>query len=65
MKVLQITYKQLIGKGCTHEEIKDELIEAIQNRFDEELENYCNRHMLFSSMKVAEDIVEELKQLNG
>lgn len=59
------TYTKLMEMGKSHEDIEDEMIDAIQNLYDEDIEEYCNKYMILSNMKVAEDIVRELKQLNN
>lgn len=60
---LQDIYLKAIKKGLNHEELEDDIVELIQVQFDNDIENYCNTHEIFSNMKVAEDIVKELKQL--
>lgn len=60
---LQGEYLKSINQGDKHEDIEDKILEAIQDRFAEEIESYCNRYMIYSNMKVAEDIVKELRQL--
>jgi hypothetical protein len=56
-------YLKMIQDGYTHEQIETAMIEIIQDRFDEQIEAYCNKHMIYSNLKVTEDMVEELKQL--
>lgn len=56
-------YRNMILKGYEHHEVSDRIMDYIQDKFNNEIELYCNRNMIFSELKVAEDIVEELKQI--
>lgn len=64
-EALQKLYTEMMNRGYTHEQMEDEMLDVIRDRFDNEIEDYCNRHMIFSNLKVAEDIVEELKKLRN
>lgn len=56
-------YKELLDKGYNHEQISNKILDYIQDHFDEQIEYFCNKNMILSNLKVAEDIVEELKQV--
>jgi hypothetical protein len=61
---LQKVYLDLLSKGYEHQDIDEEIVGTIHNSFENELEEYCNKYMIYSELKVARDIVEELKQLS-
>ncbi|MEX3625073.1 hypothetical protein [Viridibacillus arvi] len=62
-KALVDLYMRLKEKGYSHQQIDDDLIDLIQDNFEEEIEEFCNKNMIYSNMKVVEYIVNDLKKL--
>lgn len=56
-------YRSMLNSGFNHEQVSDRILDYLQNNFSEQIEYFCNRNMILSELKVAEDIVFELKQI--
>lgn len=61
---LQQAYIETINTtGKIHEQLEELLLDLVQEKYTKHIEKFCNDFMILSELKVAEDMVEELRQL--